>query len=1135
MAKGLRILEGFDNFISGQIPSQLGNISRLQQLVFYENHITGTIPSELGNMKTLQALSLYQNSITGSVPSEMGMAKELQILYVYDNFISGQIPSQLGNISGLQQLCLYVNLITGTIPSELGNIKSLQALSLYQNSITGTIPTELGNLGEIEDLYLFENSITGGIPTQLVVLKYLQALDLHQNSITGHFPSEIRYVQDLWLSSNSLTGSIPFFNFTNLELLYLDSNFFTGSFPLFPSSYDLIIVDLSVNLFTGTIPSWLLTLPSLEILNISSNFLEGSIPVKVDAHNMTSMDFSDNAFTGSVSPSLFLSTSLVMVSLHSNCFESSLPPSICDAVNLETLLLDRLGSGSSCVIPIPKQLQLIVHGIFPLHFLQGTIPDCMWSMSSLITLRLSGNGLHGTIGNIPANSNLSYLSLSSNFLSGSIPISMQKRGNEFKLLDLSLNKLSGYLTNDFTLSNETELDLTVNRLSGGIPSSFMSGGRSVDVLEGNLFECDLNSEPQQDPSKGKYVCGSDDLNIAVFVWLCCLMIGTIVGVLGLYRVIYGELLLFPRVETPSPLKESLIKSRYDSNSSRCGSSMNLSPQSTRNVESFSMTDERTTAREGEEGKKSILKSFQSYTIDIQTRTVTWWRRYESVMDKCKGELTETWELKKLQTLICSSCVRLSVAYLIAGSSCFIAFKAVNDGASNEFSTHTSQYTWIITAAYLHGWAPAAFVTGSLWVSVWWISLSGKDNRAHEGKIEKKKVESIWIRCGCMLGPLVATLATDSTCLYYIFEGQSAVTSSFQDPIYSFECGSFDEGPFSKTKCFLVIDPKHIASISLFPPWIYSYQCSSALLTNYIPPILLSYTISGMIIPIVRYFIITYDELVDRHMPKVLIRMMLVNTIFSTPQTASLEHNSEQKEEAEIDQRTIPIEDGSFSPITATNSINNNSSSYNGNNNKRILKHARRLFSGSGISMKGLQDMAILISFGLACPLVALAVSIDAITSRVIWRLLIGRYLIECRISSNNKGMKLQRHQQLQRLEEATKGAAKGLFGCIFIVMSVVSIFWGLIVFDMVADVYGDFAGGMSVMGVVVGAWIAHGAALINRDELLSRVRTDIITRRRRMKSKGGVIAMVDMTPHSTMSPMGAMNGEFENGSEKTNL
>jgi hypothetical protein len=258
----------------------------------------------------------------------------------------------------------------------------------------------------------------------------------------------------------------------------------------------------------------------------------------------------------------------------------------------------------------------------------------------------------------------------------------------------------------------------------------------------------------------------------------------------------------------------------------------------------------------------------------------------------------------------------------------------------------------------------------------------------------------------------------------------------------------------------------------------------------------------MIIPIVRYFIITHYELVDRYMPKVVILMMLADTIFSTSQLS--EHNAEEREFA----------------TTTTNNINSNI-------------HRHRLFNGSSISVRAMQDIAVLTSFGLASPLVAVAVSIDTIISNLIWKLLIGRYMEECGFTSSNRGLK-KKKQQLQRLEEATKGASKGLFGCIFIVVGVVSVFWGLVVFDMTADVYGDFAGGMCVMGIVVGTWSAHGAALIYRDgvnERLSRFWTGKTTRKK-MKSKDDAITMVDMN-HTAMSPMAAMNAEFKNGSDIT--
>ncbi|GAA0172591.1 transmembrane signal receptor [Lithospermum erythrorhizon] len=88
----LQYLELFGNHISGQIPSELGNLTKLISLDLYKNQLTGPIPTSLGHLRSLQFLRLNSNKLTGKVPVvlfKMIQLGNLQIMNISDNYLAG--------------------------------------------------------------------------------------------------------------------------------------------------------------------------------------------------------------------------------------------------------------------------------------------------------------------------------------------------------------------------------------------------------------------------------------------------------------------------------------------------------------------------------------------------------------------------------------------------------------------------------------------------------------------------------------------------------------------------------------------------------------------------------------------------------------------------------------------------------------------------------------------------------------------------------------------------------------------------------------------------------------------------------------------------------------------------------------
>jgi Leucine-rich repeat (LRR) protein len=60
-----------------------------------------------------------------ALPSRIGELKQLQELMLQINSIGGTLPPSIGNLTNLKELRLYGNYLSGTIPETVGNLKSL--------------------------------------------------------------------------------------------------------------------------------------------------------------------------------------------------------------------------------------------------------------------------------------------------------------------------------------------------------------------------------------------------------------------------------------------------------------------------------------------------------------------------------------------------------------------------------------------------------------------------------------------------------------------------------------------------------------------------------------------------------------------------------------------------------------------------------------------------------------------------------------------------------------------------------------------------------------------------------------------------------------------------------------------------
>lgn len=225
------------NDLTGPIPSELGNLPELVELWLEANDLTGTVPPELGNLSGLKDLRLGRNRLTGPIPLELGGLSRLTHLGLSENGFTGPVPPWLREMTSLDELGLEQNRLTGPVPPWLGEMSGLKVLSLEANDLSGSIPPELGKLVGLERLRLGWNSLSGPVPPELGNLGSLKRLELGPNRLVGPIPPELGNLSELWELNLQLTGvggPLPaeLGNLGKLEVLWLVGNSnLTGPLP----------------------------------------------------------------------------------------------------------------------------------------------------------------------------------------------------------------------------------------------------------------------------------------------------------------------------------------------------------------------------------------------------------------------------------------------------------------------------------------------------------------------------------------------------------------------------------------------------------------------------------------------------------------------------------------------------------------------------------------------------------------------------------------------------------------------------------------------------------------------------------------------------------------------------------------
>jgi Leucine-rich repeat (LRR) protein len=590
----LREFTILNNKFTSKIPATLGNCSSLDTLDMSYNRFTGPLPNSMGQLLNLTTLTINDNKITGTLPASIGNLEKLVSILLYDNDIFGPIPSSWGNLDRLQLLDFIGNLLTGTIPSSFANLVKMKQIYIERTSLYGSIDPILSGMHLLTILYIEDNFFNGPIDSlKLQDLDIVTIFNVARNSFSGVLPvnpewasltqyeaamnyftgtisNDFSVLPDLyffWTGTNYLSSALPdyFFRdvrsltnfnvsynllsqhfpenitFSRITQLLANNNFFTGTLPKQLANLEaLVILSLHDNSFSSSIPKDYRKLHFLEQFFLQNNQLSGSMNELLNdtlTRTVLNLDLSGNQFTGSLPGEYFKLNEVETFSIVSNCLSGSIPEEICHSRSLTALSLDGISTASNCRVTI---FPTAFDGFSLKHYLQGSIPSCLFAMPKLQTLHLSGNGFTGTLSsNLTISSSLIDLELSHNILSGTIPSIFQNR--PWINLDLSYNKLTGTLSHSFVnIPSNGSLYLEVNRLSGTVPSQLLAT-ENINILTGNLFACNDPERdlPGHDPNDHSYSCGSNTVNDILYSWLAvCFIIFILLG--WLYSIAQEE-------------------------------------------------------------------------------------------------------------------------------------------------------------------------------------------------------------------------------------------------------------------------------------------------------------------------------------------------------------------------------------------------------------------------------------------------------------------------------------------------------------------------------------------------------------------------------------------------------------------
>jgi Leucine-rich repeat (LRR) protein len=1020
------------NALHGCMPVNLSVFSRLEYLDFSWNSIVCELPKSYP--PSLAYFYMNNNRMVGAFPNALAVLPNVMSIRIYNNFLSGKLPTLWYDNGPLSQLMFYTNGFTGSLPDSLGNLRNLTILSGSYNSLTGTIPLSYQQLLMLEQFNFSSNLLIGSIST------LFESTDLFLQ------------LQHFNVANNSLTGSIPsnLFGLPNIQHIVLHVNCFNN----FPQGGELCTAKQLRSLVVGymstadscevrdnlspvhqyrggeianqlligyALPECLWQLDNLTILHASGNGLSGTIPSQVSA-SLVSISMSHNYLTGTIPYYLQVKGDLLLFAADFN----KLTGILSDDYNVTNYDATIRFAHNRLSGPIPPALVEVVN----IDLLTNNLFDCGVSISN--DAETQGSYSCGS-----TILNAAYFVWISTFFAFF-----------FALLIFwqYLRKFGLYLS-----------PVTILQLEDLLPQLEVTSYKwlVLDCLKKTLqyYYYDFSSTAVELHNTQQFLrvlylagWGSFKLSAAYVILLTVIYVSFKVGTgdnYSAYQFQYGWIVTSANLRGLAPaviiLLAVLISFVY-----MCSVLAELGYQA---------SADRNQRQQQEMARVSVLApngNNMRPSISVSARPSTF-----IAPQAGKSEKYDTMELWvayiwKLFVVIFYQFWNAAVTLAVNLSYILLLIHG-NDG--NTLSAYQINVMQGCMSLFKVGWN-GAYIPFSM-------------NAMHDAGLEPASMlmnQVFMYIMNFILGPTMAVLIADTQCFYYLLSTYVPPGLSFPMEVVTPTCGLSSVAPVMDGsvlsglsqpvyQCSSVVS-QQLVNDDIAPAFLYSFQCGSAVLNDFVPVLLYAFTINALLLPAFRLFMMQISNEKWKEMcPDVLYRVVIVRFIFQPEarRSSSVAVSTLNSGFSEVAQSFAGDSNG-FELTDQTDG----SGRHVPHDDFQLMKAAStygsdRVYDSSVVIAKRLLDSSILMTFGIGCPVLGVGVALCVLGNTFMWKVLIGRYLLLSDAAHNPKAC--------NRVEASTSNVSHGVIGSMWIVVISVGLFWCVNMYDIIGDVYG-FEGGI---------------------------------------------------------------------------